>query len=132
MRVNVKIKFTGYQKNLVAYSAREIAAFIKVSPEQHRKIAELICSVVDSMGSQGITLLRDFTQAVAKGTLQEFSNTWSEKKVPMSILSDLLAISQEMEANTRERVDDLILKAKRGAIEFGKHSFTKAVALLIL
>ena len=120
------------QDNLLVRSSREIAAFIKLSPEQHRKIAELICSISDRMGKQGIELLQDFTQSVAQGNLHEFSKRWAEKKIPMSILSDLLAISQEMEANTREKVDALILKAKKGAIQLGKHSLTKAVALLVL
>jgi len=120
------------QDNLLVRSSREIAAFIKLSPEQHRKIAELICSIIDRMGKQGIELLQDFTQSVAQGNLHEFSKRWAEKKIPMSILSDLLAISQEMEANTREKVDALILKAKKGAIQLGKHSLTKAVALLVL
>lgn len=120
------------QDNLLVRSSREIAAFIKLSPEQHRKIAQLICSISDRMGKQGIELLQDFTQSVAQGNLHEFSKRWAEKKIPMSILSDLLAVSQEMEANTREKVDALILKAKKGAIQLGKHSLTKAVALLLL
>jgi hypothetical protein len=120
------------QDNLLVRSSREIAAFIKLSPEQHRKIAELICSISDRMGKQGIELLQDFTQSVAQGNLHEFSKRWAEKKIPMSILSDLLAVSQEMEANTREKVDALILKAKKGALQLGKHSLTKAVALLVL
>ena len=119
-------------RNLVSNSAREIAAFIKLSPEQHRKIAELICSISDRMGKQGIELLQEFTQSVAQGNLHEFSKRWAEKKIPMSILSDLLAVSQEMEANTREKVDALILKAKKGAIQLGKHSLAKAVAILVL
>lgn len=118
-------------RNLVANSAREIAAFIKLSPEQHRKIAELICSVSDSMGKQGIELLQDFTQSVAGGNLHEFSKRWAEKKIPMSILSDLLAVSQEMEANTREKVDELILKAKKGAIQLGSQVLLKSLALLV-
>lgn len=120
------------QDNLLVRSSKEIAAFIKLSPEQHRKIAELICSISDRMGKQGIELLQDFTESLAQGNIHEFSKRWAEKKISMSILSDLLAISQEMEANTREKVDDLILKAKKGAIQLGKHSLTKAVALLVL
>ncbi len=119
------------QDNLLVRSSREIAAFIKLSPEQHRKIAELICSISDRMGKQGIELLQDFTQSVAQGNLHEFSKRWAEKKIPMSILSDLLAISQEMEANTREKVDALILKAKKGAIQFGKQSLAKALLLAL-
>lgn len=119
------------QDNLLVRSSREIAAFIKLSPEQHRKIAELICSISDRMGKQGIELLQDFTQSVAQGNLHEFSKRWAEKKIPMSILSDLLAISQEMEANTREKVDALILKAKKGAIQLGSQVLVKSLALLV-
>jgi hypothetical protein len=117
--------------NLIARSSKELAAFISVSPEQHRKIAELICSISDRMGKEGVLLLQDFIQAVTKGTLEEFSKHWAEKKVPMSIMSDLLAISQEVEANTREKVDDLILKAKRGAIQLGKQSLARALVLAL-
>lgn len=120
------------QDNLLVRSSREIAAFIKLSPEQHRKIAQLICSISDRMGKQGLELLQDFTQSAAQGNLHEFSKRWAEKKIPMSILSDLLAISQEMEANTREKLDEIILKTKRGAIQLGKHSLTKAIALLVV
>ena len=119
------------QDNLLVRSSREIAAFIKLSPEQHRKIAELICSISDRMGKQGIELLQDFTQSVAQGNLHEFSKRWAEKKIPMSILSDLLAISQEMEANTQEKVDALILKAKKGAIQLGSQVLVKSLALLV-
>ena len=117
--------------NLILRSSKELAAFISVSPEQHRKIAELICSISDKMGKQGIVLLQDFVQAVASNKLTEFRKDWSDKKIPMSIMSDLLAISQEIEADTREKVDELILKAKRGAIELGKQSLTKALVLVM-
>lgn len=119
------------QDNLLVRSSRELAAFIKLSPEQHRKIAELICSISDRMGKQGIELLQDFTKSLAQGNLHEFSNRWAEKKISMSILSDLLAISQEMEANTREKVDALILKAKKGAIQLGSQVLIKSLALLV-
>ena len=119
------------QDNLLVHSSRELAAFIKLSPEQHRKIAELICSISDRMGKQGIELLQDFTKSLAQGNLHEFSNRWAEKKISMSILSDLLAISQEMEANTREKVDALILKAKKGAIQLGSQVLIKSLALLV-
>ena len=132
MRVTNKAPAQVGANNLILKSSKELAAFISVSPEQHRKIAELICSISDKMGKQGVVLLRDFVQAVSEGKLVEFSKRWSDKKIPMSIMSDLLAISQEMEANTREKVDELILKAQKGAIELGKRSFTKAVALLII
>ena len=132
MRVTNKAPAQVGANNLILKSSKELAAFISVSPEQHRKIAELICSISDKMGKQGVVLLRDFVQAVSEGKLVEFSKRWSDKKIPMSIMSDLLAISQEMEANTREKVDELILKAQKGAIELGKGSFTKAVALLII
>ena len=132
MRISSISTATSATSNLLANSSRELASFIKPSPEQHRKIAELICSISDRMGKQGIELLQDFTQSLAQGNLNEFSKRWADKKVSMSILSDLLAISQEMEANTREKVDALILKAKKGAIQLGKHSLTKALALLVV
>jgi len=118
--------------NLAAKSAKELSNFIKLSPDQHRKIAELICSISDRMGKEGIQLLQDFTNSLAEGTLHEFSKRWTEKDIPMSILSDLLALSQEIEANTREKVDDLILKAKKGVIQLGKHSLRSALALALL
>jgi hypothetical protein len=112
-------------------SAKELATFIEVSPEQHRKIAQLICSIGDSMGKEGITLLRDYVQAVSKGDMVDFNKRWASKKVPLSIMSDLLALSQEMEADTREKLDALILKAKKGAVELGKHALNKALLLLV-
>ena len=118
-------------KNLLADSARELAKFIKLDPEQHRKIAQLICSIGDRLGKQGIDLLQDFVKSSAEGTLNDFMKRWSEKRIPMSILSDLLAISQEMEANTREKVDALILKAKRGALELGKQALKRAILLVV-
>ena len=118
--------------NLAAKSAKELSNFIKLSPDQHRKIAELICSISDRMGKEGIQLLQDFTNCLAEGNLHEFSKRWAEKDIPMSILSDLLALSQEIEANTREKVDDLILKAKKGIIQLGKHSLRSALALAII
>lgn len=117
---------------LVANSAREIAAFIKLSPEQHRKIAELVCQISERMGKLGIELLGDFTKSISEGNLEEFSKRWAEKKIPMSILSDLLAISQEMESNTREKVDALILKAKNGAIQLSRHALLKAISLALI
>lgn len=131
MRVTNTTSAQVRQDNLLVRSSREIAAFIKLSPEQHRKIAELICSISDRMGKQGIELLQDFTQSVAQGNLHEFSKRWAEKKIPMSILSDLLAVSQEMEANTREKVDALILKAKKGALQLGSQVLVKSLALLV-
>lgn len=118
-------------KNLLADSARELAKFIKLDPEQHRKIAQLICSIGDRLGKQGIDLLQDFVKSSAEGSLNDFMKRWSEKRIPMSILSDLLAISQEMEANTREKVDALILKAKRGALELGKQALKRAILLVV-
>ena len=131
MRITGKTPSQVRSNNLVLRSSKELAAFISVSPEQHRKIAELICSVSDKMGKQGVILLQDFVQAVSEGKLAEFTKRWSDKKIPMSIMSDLLAISQEMEANTREKVDELILKAQKGAIELGKHSLAKALVLVL-
>lgn len=117
--------------NLLVKSSRELANFIKLDPEQNRKIAELICSISDAMGKEGLQLLQEFTKALAEGDLHEFSKRWADKKIAMSILSDLLAISQEMEANTREKLDALILKAKRAAIKLSKHALQKAILILI-
>ena len=130
MRVTSASAAPAYSGNTLAKSSTELAKFIKVSPEQHRKIAQLICNICDRMGKVGFALIQDFVHSAAEGKLTEFSKRWSEQKVPMSILSDLLAIGQEIEADTRDKVDELILKAQKGALELGKQALTKALALL--
>ena len=130
MRVNNSNPSASYTGNLLVKSSNELAKFIKASPEQNRKIAQLICNISDRMGKLGFELIQDFIQAVATDNLTEFSKRWAEQKVPMSILSDLLAISQELEADPRDKIDSLILKAKRGMLELGKQTLTKALVLL--
>ena len=118
-------------KNLMVKSSEELAKFIQVSPDQHRKIANLICTISDRMGKEGLALLRDFVTSVAEGKVVEFNKRWARSRVPMSVLSDLLALSQEMEADTREKLDALILKTKKGAIQLVTEVLQKALVLLV-
>ena len=117
--------------NILPNSAKQIAEFIKLSPDEHRKIAELICSISDRMGKEGSQLLVKFVESVKQGSMAEFTYYCSDKQIPMSIISDLLAVHQEMEANTREKLDALVLKAKRGAIQLSKQALQKAILLLV-
>ena len=117
--------------NLAASSARQIADFIKMSPEEHRKVAELICSISDRLGKEGTEVLTKFVEAVKRGDLKDFTNYCREKQLPMSVISDLLALGQEMEANTREKLDALVLKAKRGVLQLSKQALQKAILLLV-
>ena len=130
MRVTRNIAAPAPSASLVNKTSRELHEFIKASPEQRRKIAQLICSISERMGKEGLDLLQDFSASIANNDLEAFSKRWASKKVPLSIMSDLLALSQEMEADTREKVDSLILKAKKGLIQLGKQGLVKAIALL--
>ena len=117
--------------SLIPNSAKQLELFIKVSPEEHRKIAELICSISDRLGKEGVELLSKFVEAVKEGNLKDFPAYCAQKQIPLSIISDLLAVGQEMEAITREKLDALVLKAKRGALELSKQALQKAVLLLV-
>lgn len=130
----MRVKNTGPSTtvaSLLPLSANHIANFIRVSPEEHRKIAELICSICDRMGKEGTDLLVKFVEAVKEGDLKDFSAYCTQKQIPLSIISDLLALGQEMEANTREKLDALVLKTKRGAIKLSKQALQKAILLLV-
>lgn len=115
----------------IAGSAKQLAEFIKMSPEDHRKVAELICSIGDRMGKDGIVMLRDFVQAAQEGNLEEFSKKHLQKGVPLSIISDLLAVGQELEATAREKLDHLFFKAQRGLVELSKQALKQALILLV-
>ena len=117
--------------NVLPNSAKQIAEFIKLSPDEHRKVAELICSISDKMGKEGSELLVKFVESIRKGSMAEFTYYCSKKQIPMSIISDLLAVHQEMEASTREKLDALVLKAKRGAVQLSKQALQKAILLLV-
>ena len=132
MRITESPTPTSSGSNLLVWrSAKMLADFISVSPEEHRKLAELICSIGDRMGKEGTDLLVKFVEAVKKGDLKGFSDYCAQKQIPMSIISDLLAVQQEMEANTREKLDALVLKAKRGALQLSKQALQKAILLLV-
>ena len=131
MRVDNKSNIVPSTSTLVSNSARQIANFIKVSPEEHRKIAELICSIGDQLGTEAAEILHKFVTAVQSGNISDFVDYCNDKQVPMSIISDVLALSQEIEAHTKEKLDDLVLKAKRGAIQLSKAALKKAILLLV-
>lgn len=131
MRITGSATSVSSNLNILPNSVNQIAEFINLSPDEHRKIAELICSISDRMGKEGTDLLVKFVEAVKKGELKEFSTYCAQKQIPMSIISDLLAVQQEMEANTREKLDSLVLKAKRGAIQLSKQALQKAILLLV-
>ena len=59
--------------NILPNSAKQLAEFIKLSPDEHRKIAELICSISDRMGKEGSQLLVKFVESVKQGSLAEFT-----------------------------------------------------------
>jgi hypothetical protein len=131
MRITGSATSVSSNLNILPNSVNQIAEFINLSPDEHRKIAELICSISDRMGKEGTDLLVKFVEAVKKGELKEFSTYCAQKQIPISIISDLLAVHQEMEAHTREKLDALVLKAKRGAIRLSKQVLQKAVLLLV-
>ena len=109
----------------LAYSARQIAEFIKLSPEEHRKVAQLICSISD------VEVIGKFVTAVKNNEFSDFTDYCNQKQIPMSTISDLLALSQELEANSREKLDALVLKAKRGLVKLTKQALQKAILLLV-
>ena len=130
MRVKVGPTSVSSNLNILPNSVKQIAEFISLSPDDNRKIAELLCSISDSMGKEGTDLLVRFVESVKKGDPKGFSTHCAQKQIPMSIISDLLAVHQEMEANTREKLDALVLGIKREVIQLSKQALHKAILLL--
>lgn len=112
--------------NKIAPSTKALRDFIRLDPRQHKQIAELMCSLYEQLGKQSLEVLSKFTSSLVTGDKSEFMEYLSSYELPLSTISELLALSQELEAATRDKVDELILMAKRGVIELTKTAFSRA------
>ena len=130
MRVTQNTDITAMANNLYNESVKDLKNFLKVDPEKRREIATLICSIYEELGRQGLEIITEFTKAVATGDNTKLLLILEEKEVPLSLVSNLLALGQELEAHTRENIDKIVSKAKRGAIELTKLALSKAVSLI--
>lgn len=132
MRINSSLVTSTLTRDNISNSAKQLAEFMKPNPDERRKIAELICSIHERLGKQAHSVLLEFTKAVSEGELSKFGKELANRGLPLSVQSELLALGQEMETQTREKLDELVLKAKRGAITLSKQALTKALVLLVV
>ena len=112
-------------------SVQSLVDFIKISEEDRREIAELICAIYEQLGHEGLELLQKFTTALKDRDMASFSQELMRLDLPLSLISNLLALGQELEAHTREHIDKLLELAKQKTIELTKVALQKALVILL-
>lgn len=131
MRVTATTGMSIKSQELTTKSVKQLVDFVKVSPETNMRLVTLIQELQDAFGKATVGILDDVVKAIESEDMASLHNKLMARDIPLSTSSSLLALAQELDAVSREKLDKLVSQAKRGAISLGKIVISRVITALV-